>query len=173
MNKQEFRALWGHVREVIGIGMRLADQLPADKLDTRPIQNMRTPKELLVHVFGYVKTIPAGIVSGTMTEMDEKAALAAIKTKDDLLRYCRDCYKAGDQSAASITDANLAGMVKTPWGGMSMPGSALAGVVLDEFVHHRGQLYCMVRALGAREVPMMWDFEHNAPEYRSTATASA
>jgi uncharacterized damage-inducible protein DinB len=173
MNKQGFTMLWGHVREVIGIGMRLADQLPADKLDTRPIPNMRTPKELLVHVFGYVKMIPAGIITGTLMDMDENAALATIKTKDDLLRFCRECYKAGDQSAAAITDAQLAGMVKTNWGGISMPGSALAAVVLDEFVHHRGQLYCMVRALGAKEVPMMWDFEHNAPEYRAVVTASA
>ncbi|MFI5371997.1 MAG: DinB family protein [Candidatus Eisenbacteria bacterium] len=171
MTKQQFTPFWGHVREVIGIGMRLADQLPADKLDTRPIPNMRTPKELLVHVFGYVKTIPVGITTGAVEDLDENAVLATIKTKDDLIRFCRECYRTADQAAATITDAQLASMVKTSWG--EMPGFVLAGVVLDEFVHHRGQLYCMVRALGAKEVPMMWDFEHNAPEYRAMASASA
>ena len=173
MTKQQFTPFWGHVREVIGIGIRLAEQLPADQIDSHPIKHMRSPKELLVHAFGYVKNIPSGITTGTVEEPDEKGALARIKTRDELLQYCRECFRSGDQAASRITDAQLAAMVKTPWGGASMPGFVLAGVVLDEFIHHRGQLYCMVRALGASEVPMMWDFEHNAPEFRATAGAGA
>jgi uncharacterized damage-inducible protein DinB len=172
MNVQTFSMIWDHLRQMNGIALRLVDALPADKLDAHPIANMRTPKELVVHVYGYVRTIPEGIAGGELKEADEKSALASIKTKADLVRYCTDCWEAGTAAGARLTDAQLAAMVKTPWGGAIMPGHALVQVVRDELTHHRGQLYAYVRALGG-EVPMMWDFEHNAPEYQPKAHAGA
>ena len=170
MNRQTFTTYWGHIREMSGIAMRLIEQLPADQLDARPIRNMRSAKELVVHLYGaMVKPVTLGIASGTIEQPDENQVAATIKTKDELLRFCRDCWSAAEKTAALVTDAQLAGMVHTPWG-FDMPGAGCAGVVNDELIHHRGQLYCFIRALGAPEVPMMWDFEHNAAEFRAAAT---
>ena len=36
---------------------------------------------------------------------------------------------------------------------------------IDEFLHHRGQLYTYVRACGA-EPPFMWGFEDNAEGFQ-------
>ena len=172
MNRQTFMALWGHFREANGIGLRLVDALPADQLDSTPIPTMRTPKELVVHLYGQlVKNVGEGLASGVVHEFDEKTAVASIKTKDDLMRFCRDAWKSADKAASQVTDASLAAMVKTPWGS-DMPGVAAWGVLNDEFYHHRGQLYCYVRALG-REVPAMWDFEHSGPEFKAHMTANA
>jgi uncharacterized damage-inducible protein DinB len=172
MNQQAFQSQWSHIREMSGIAMRLVEQLPADKLDARPIPNMRTVKQLVVHLYGaMVKPVTLGIASGKVEQPDEDQVAATIKTKDDLLRYCRDCWSAAEKTAASVSDAQLAATVHTPWG-FDMSGAACAGVVYDELIHHRGQLYCFVRALGAPEVPMMWDFEHNAAEFRAAATTA-
>jgi len=172
MTKQSFTPFWTHVREMNGIAMRLVEQLPADKIDATPITGMRTVKELVTHMYGtVVKATTLGITTGEIKLPDDKALMATMKNKEDVVRFCRDCWSAADTAAATITDAQLSATVKTPWG-MDMPGWMCAGVVLDEFVHHRGQLYCFLRALGAKEVPMMWDFEHNAPEYRSKATTT-
>jgi len=170
-NRQSFLGYWEHFRQVNGISMRIIAALPSDKINSHPVASMRTPVELLVHVYGQiVKNIPAGIAKGEIVGFDEKATVATIKTTDDLVRFCKDCWTAADASAKTITDANLQAMVKTPWGG-DMPDFACAGIIADEYMHHRGQLYCYTRALGI-EPPMMWDFEHNEAAFApQTATA--
>ncbi len=170
MTKQGLVMLWDHLRQANGIALRLIASLPADKLDAHPIPKMRTPKELVVHLYGSsMLAMAEGTLAGAIQEYDEKAALAKIKTRDDLVRYCTDCWKRTDRAVASITDANLGAQVKTPWD-MNMPGWVCMHVINDEFFHHRGQLFAYLRALG-QDVPMMWDFEHNAPEYRPKAPA--
>jgi uncharacterized damage-inducible protein DinB len=172
MNKQSLSMIWDHLRQMNGINVRLLANLPADKLDSHPIPKMRTPKELMVHLYGSViQSIAVGVTAGEFTEVDEPAIAASLKTKDDLIRYCNDCWTAADRSISSATEAQLAAMVKTPWN-TSMPGSYCVQVIRDELTHHRGQLFCYLRALG-QDVPMMWDFEHNAPEFQPKAHAGA
>ena len=171
-NRQSFLGWWEHFRQVNGITLRIISVLPADKLDSHPIPNMRTPKELLVHMYGMiVRTMTLGITKGEIVNYDEKAAIAPIKTKDDLIRYCHECWTAADTAAKTVTDPQLQAMVKTPWD-MSMPGSVAASTIGDEYLHHRGQLYAYARALGV-EPPMLWDFEHNEAAFAPKAAAQA
>ena len=171
-NRQSFLGWWDHFRQLNGITMRIIAAIPADKFDSHPVANMRTPKELLVHLYGViVRDIPAGIVKSEITVFDEKTAVASLKSKDDVIRFCAECWTAGDASAKAVTDTNLQAMVKTPWG-MAMPGFAAAGVINDEYLHHRGQLYAYARALGI-EPPMLWDFEHNDAAFAPQAATKA
>ncbi len=171
-NRQTFLGWWEHFRQMNGITLRMVAALPTDKLHSHPIKGMRTPVELLVHMYGQmVRNVPAGIAKGEIAGYDEKSAVAKIKTTKDLVRFCKDCWADADTAAKSITDANLAAMVKTPWG-MEMPGWACAGVITDEYSHHRGQLYAYTRLLGI-EPPMMWDFEHNEAAFAPKAGAQA
>ena len=171
-NRQSFLGWWEHFRQVNGITLRIVSAIPSDKIHTSPIAGMRTPAQLLVHTYGQiVKNIPIGISKGEITSFDEKAAVASIKTTDDLVRFCKECWTAADAAAKQVTDADLAAMVKTPWG-MDMPGFAAAGVVCDEYLHHRGQLYAYARALGI-EPPMLWDFANNEAAFAPQATAKA
>jgi len=171
MNRTSFLSGWDHLRLLHGITLRLVDALPADRLDARPIPNMRTPKELLFHLYGQlVRDVAKGLVSGEIKQTDD-AAVASIKDKAALTRFVHECWGEADRAAQTVTDAHLAAVVKTPWG-MDMPGNMAWTVIRDEFLHHRGQLYAYVRALG-QDVPMMWDFEHNAPEYRPKAHATS
>jgi uncharacterized damage-inducible protein DinB len=173
MTTQQLAMIWDHIRQMNGITMRLLETIPADQIDAHPISSMRSPKELMVHLYGYVRAIPEGIVSGEIRALDEPEALKAIRTRDDLVRFCTDCWKAGDRAIGQVTDTQLAATVQTPWGGATMPGAVCVQVIRDELTHHRGQLYCFARALGAKEVPMMWDFAGNAPEYRPGQPATA
>jgi uncharacterized damage-inducible protein DinB len=171
MNKKHLTATWDHLRQANGIAMRLVAAVPSDKLESHPITKMRSPKELLVHLYGMViRATAEGALSGEIKELDEPAICARIKTRDELVAYCRECWNAADKAVAQIGDTHLAGMVKTPWG-MDFPGAFALDVVRDEFFHHRGQLYAFLRQLG-QDVPMMWDFEHNAPEYQPKAKAT-
>ena len=172
MKKSTCDQLWDMMRQRHGIALRAIDRLPEDKLDSHPIPDMRTPKELVVHWYGtIVRNIAEGTLRGRVEDLDEKAAVAAIQTRADLIEYCQECWGAADRAIRQLTDEKINATVETPWG-FSMPGSTCLGVVNDESIHHRGQLYAYLRALG-QEPPMMWDFEHNAPEYRPKAVQTA
>src|SRR3989442_408418 len=51
MNKQGHLANWDQMRLRHGITLRLLEQIPDDQLTRHPIAGMRTPVELLVHMY--------------------------------------------------------------------------------------------------------------------------
>lgn len=173
MNRQELDGMWDHLRKVQGIGLRCIEAIPADKFDARPVPNMRTPKELAIHMYAMVlRECTESVTRGNVTEIDEKGFVAAARTKDDVLAFCRAQWTAADQAARKVTDAQLQSMIQSPWGS-DFPGFVMFGIVHDEYLHHRGQLYAYLRALGV-EPPMLWDFEHNDPAFQpKAATATA
>ena len=171
-NRQFFLEWWEHFRQQNGIALRLLALIPEDKLDARPIGNMRTPKELLVHMYGtIVRNCALGITTGTIDEFNEVEKLKTLNTKDALLAFVRACWATADTAAKTVTDAQLLAQVKTPWG-FDMPGWKAGSVINDEYLHHRGQLYAYARALGI-EPPMVWDFEHNEAPFAPAVTAKA
>jgi uncharacterized damage-inducible protein DinB len=171
MNRTAFLSSWDHLRILHGITARLVELLPADKLDSNPIPKMRTPKQLVFHLYGQMlRDVTNGLVNGEVKQADD-AAVGAIKDKADLVRFVKECWSEADRTAKMVTDAHLSSVVKTPWG-FEMPGGMAWTVINDEYLHHRGQLYAYLRALG-QDVPMMWDFEHNAAEYRPAAHAAS
>lgn len=162
MNKATFTPVWEMMRLRHGIGLRCIQALPADQLDSRPVKDMRTPKELVVHMYSFLRAAPESVLSGSVT-LDDKADLPRIKTRTDLVNYANECWKAADAAFAKITDAQITSTVTAPWG--DMKGGEMIGTAQDEYLHHRGQLYAFLRQLGV-EPPMNWDFEGIAPEYQ-------
>ena len=160
MNKATLAPIWDMIRLRHGIGLRCVQALPADQLDSHPIRGMRTPKELVVHMYSFIRAAAESVITGSLA-WDEKAELAKVKTRDELAAYAQTCWKAADASYAKITDAQLSAKVKAPWG--EMPGFVMLTTIPDEYLHHRGQLYAYLRQLGV-EPPANWDFEHSAPE---------
>jgi uncharacterized damage-inducible protein DinB len=171
MNRDQLLQMWDHLRKVHGIGVRLIEAIPADQLDSHPIANMRTPKELVVHMYAtVVREIAEGTVRGEIrnSESTEKDTVAQLRTPADLLAFVKESWQAADRAVQNVTDAQLQKMVPTPWN-FTAPGFVMFGITHDEYLHHRGQLYAYTRALGLTP-PMMWDFSHNAPEYQPKET---
>ena len=165
MSKASCAQMWDMMRQRHGIGMRAIERLPEDKLDSRPVANMRTPKELVVHWYGMnVRAVAEGALRGRLEDIDEATVVARIKTRAELLAYCSECWEAADRAIGQMTEEKLNAIVETPWG-VSFPGYACLGITNDETLHHRGQFYAYLRVLG-QEPPNMWDFKHNAPEYQ-------
>jgi uncharacterized damage-inducible protein DinB len=173
MNKAVMDQSWDYFRTVNGIGLRAIAALPADKLDAHPIPNMRTPKELIVHMYTSVTTLPAAVVQGEIKDETEteNATAARIKTKDELVQWARAQWAEAAGTAKSLTDAQLNGMVKSPWG-HDFKGHVMMQILFDEYWHHRGQLYCYLRALGI-EPPSLYDFEGNEAGFEQKQQASA
>ena len=162
--------MWDMMRQRHGIAMRALERLPEAALDSHPIRLMRTPKELVVHWYGMaMKNMTEGALRGSIEELDEQAAVAAIKTKADLIRYAHECWTAADRAFHQLTEEKVNGIVETPWGN-TLRGSYCLGAANDESIHHRGQFFAFLRVLG-EEPPDMWDFKNNAPEYQPRVRA--
>lgn len=171
MNKEQLGPMWDHFRTINGITLRAIQAIPKDKIEHRPVKDMRSPKELVAHMYETMRAVTEGVSKGTIVTDEGKASGAAIKTHDDLVRFAADCWKASDKTIRSLTDNHLASTVKTPWG-MDFPGHICVNIIYDEHLHHRGQLYAYLRQMGI-EPPFMWDFENNAPEFQQKAPQSA
>jgi uncharacterized damage-inducible protein DinB len=171
MNKAQLGQWWDHFRTVNGITLRAIKAIPKDKIDSKPCKDMRTPKELIAHMYTSMKGVADGITKGNVVYAPgepDKTAEAGIKSHDELVKYATESWNATDRSIRSLGDDKISGTVKTPWG--EMPGFVCVQIIYDEHLHHRGQLYAYLRQFGV-EPPMMWDFEHNAPEFQEKAAA--
>ena len=164
MMQQTHLAAWDMMRLRHGITLRLIDQFTDAQLASNPIAGMRTPIELLVHMYHGVEAFPAAARDGKLAGGKESEIAAGIKTKAQLLEYVKKAWAAGDSVARQLTNAQLAQNVSTPWGD-TFPGIAIVGFVYDEYLHHRGQLYAFLRTFGVEPV-MLWDFDHSAAEFQ-------
>lgn len=173
MNKQMLEQSWDQVRQKYGVYLRLLEAFPEDRYHTHPIPGMRTPAELAVHISGtVVRDIAQGVAKGRITadESGEAKVAAELGSKAALIAYAKRCFEQASAAVATIGDAQLNAMVPTPWN-MSFPGWVGFGIMSDEFLHHRGQLYAFARACGV-EPPFAWGFDANAPEYRPAVAAT-
>ena len=159
MNKAALVPAWDMNRMRHGIALRCVQALSDEQVNAHPIQGMRSARELVVHMYAFVRAAAESVLAGAVT-MDEKPSQARVQTKADLLAYMEESWRAADAAFQKATDAQLAAPVSAPWG--AMPGGVMISMIPDEFIHHRGQLYCYLRQQGV-EPPMVWDFEHNAP----------
>jgi len=166
MDAQTFQQFWDHFRQKYGIYLRLLDALPADRFHSEVVPGMRPVAQLVAHTSGsIVRGIATGVRQGRIDaeEAGEEEVAAGLPTKDDVLRFARECWDEAAAAAAGIGDAQLQAMVPTPWD-MTIPGVFGIDILNDEFTHHRGQLYVYARVCGV-EPPFMWSFAENDPDF--------
>ena len=56
MKKSTVDRIWDLMRLRHGVGLRCVEALPADQIDSRPVRDMRTPKELVVHMYSFTRS---------------------------------------------------------------------------------------------------------------------
>lgn len=167
MDKQMLDQVWDQFRQKYGVFLRLLEVIPADRYQSHPVKDMRTPAELVVHMCSSVVCgISQGVAKGEITtdESLEAGVAKTLKTPADAIAFARRCWDDASAAVAKTTDAELNAMVPTPWD-MTFPGWVGYHILGDEFLHHRGQLYAFTRVCGV-EPPFIWGFKDNAPEFR-------
>ena len=70
MNKTMINGMWDHFRTVNGITLRAIEAIPKDKLDSRPCKDMRSPKELVGHMYALMRKIAEGVPKGVQSSSD-------------------------------------------------------------------------------------------------------
>lgn len=166
MNRQQVMERRGYFNLVHGITLRAIETFSDGELDFRPRPGMRTPRELVFHIYAQEQALAAAARNGSLTmelanrsnpeDQSTAAALSALATVADAVGYARACHDAAERDFSAMSDDDLGRFVDSPFG--TYPAWQYLVFASDEHWHHRGQLYTYLRLLG-KEPPMLYDYQ--------------
>ncbi|MEO7966772.1 MAG: DinB family protein [Gemmatimonadaceae bacterium] len=130
------------------LSRRTIAAFPADKLFTHTVGGMRTFGELSNEMLG----MAAPTLRGIITDKWEQYAETKATTQEEVLAQWDDTTAEIDKLFGQIP-AETFQEVKTAFGQWKMPVYDLMLYVIDNEVHHRGQGYVYLRALGIEPPP--------------------
>jgi uncharacterized damage-inducible protein DinB len=124
---------------------------PEDKLFTFSVGGMRPFGEMACEFLGMAVPIVEGVATGKWAKYEG----AKPATKSELLRVWDEHTEQLNEKFPTIPPARFSEMDKAfdQW---EMPGIGTIQYAIDNEVHHRGQGYVYLRALGI-EPPPFWD----------------
>jgi uncharacterized damage-inducible protein DinB len=165
MNKQEFLARRDYFNMVHGVTMRAIGAFSDEELGYRPAPNMRTPRELIFHIYAQETLVADAARSGRFTmeaanqsnpeDQTAASALNALRTVDDVKAYAETCHQAAETIVRAMSEDEVVRPVESPMG--THPAWKFFAFASDEHWHHRGQLYTYLRLLG-KEPPILYDY---------------
>ena len=148
MTSQQFLEHWQGHR---ALTRRLIDAFPEDKLFDYSIGGMRPFSALATEFIGMAVPTLEGVITGEWSQYAEARAT----TKAELLRQWDDATARIDELWPKIPAARFQ-ETDTAFGQWKMPIYELLLYIRDNEIHHRGQGYVYLRALGI-EPPPFWE----------------
>ena len=165
MNKQQLLERRDYFNMVHGVTVRAIDSFTDSDLDFRPMAPMRTPRELIFHIYAQERSLAEAVRDGRLTidsanastpeEPNGAAALASLRTVADLKAFAEACHQTAEAIFRNMSDEDVQRPVEGPFG--TFPAWQYFAFAYDEHWHHRGQLYTYLRLLG-KEPPMLYDY---------------
>ncbi len=163
MNKQQLLARRDYFNVVHVVTLRAIAAFSDGELDFRPRAGMRTPRELVFHIYSQEKILAEAAQRRRFTaEManasnpeERPPALSGLRTVNDVLSYAKACHDAAEDIFRAMSEEDVASEVESPFG---VYGAwQYFQFAYDEHWHHRGQLYTYLRLLG-KQPPPLYDY---------------
>jgi uncharacterized damage-inducible protein DinB len=148
MTSQQFLEHWQGHRTLT---RRVIDAFPEDELFNYSVGKMRPFSALAMEFIGMAVPTLNGAITGDWSQSSEAKAT----TKAELLRLWDDTTAKIDALWPTIPAARFQ-EVDTAFGQWTMPIYDLLLYIRDNEIHHRGQGYVYLRALGI-EPPPFWE----------------
>ncbi len=165
MSKSGLLAKLKYFNMVHGVTLRAIATLGDKEFEFRPQPTMRTPKELIFHIYTQEKILAEAAQQGRFTaeaanrsnpEIETVAVeLKALATVSDVQAYAAACHQVAENTVRAMSEEDLIRPVESPFG--TYPAWRYFDFAYDEHWHHRGQLYTYLRLLG-KEPPMLYDY---------------
>jgi uncharacterized damage-inducible protein DinB len=165
MTREQLLARRDYLDMVHGVTLRAIAALADQDLDFRPMARMRTPRELIFHIYSQEQLTAEAVRDGRFTmdavngcnpeEVSNASAVAALATVKDAVEYANRCHEAAEEIYRSMSETDVARPVESPMG--TYPAWQFFLFAYDEHWHHRGQLYVYLRLLG-KEPPNLYDY---------------
>ena len=141
-------ALLAHWQGHRRLSRRVIEAFPDDKLFTFSVGGMRPFGELANEMLGMAEPTVRGVVTEQWTQYSTAKAV----TKAELLRQWDESTRQIDALFPKIPAAHFADTV-TAFGQYTMPVHDILLYTIDNEIHHRGQGYVYLRALGIEPPP--------------------
>ncbi len=165
MNKQILMLQREYFDGVHGVTLRAIGLLTDEELNFRPQPAMRTPRELIFHIYTQERVLAEaardgrfGMEQANLASPENGAVAAelkALRTVADVRRYAEACHQAAKDIVKAMSEDQVIRPVESPFG--TFPAWRYFAFINDEHWHHRGQLYTYLRLLG-KEPPMLYDY---------------
>jgi uncharacterized damage-inducible protein DinB len=165
MTKADFSAKLEYFNTVHRVTLRAIAAFEDRDLDFRPRPQVRTPKELIFHMYAQEEIVAkaarqgrfdAEAAGGSEPEAEAVAGeLKALATVRDVQAYAEARHQAALNILGAMSEEEVVRPVESPFG--TYPVWRFFDFAYDEHWHHRGQLYTYLRLLG-KEPPMLYDF---------------
>jgi uncharacterized damage-inducible protein DinB len=165
MTRELLRARRDHFNMVHGVTIRAIAALTDQELDFRPMAHLRTPRELVFHIYAQEKILAEAArdrrftmeaANGSNPEDPSNAsAVAALATVKDVVAFANGSHDAAESIFRGMSDDDVARPVESFMG--AYPAWQYFQFAYDEHWHHRGQLYVYLRLLG-KEPPNLYDY---------------
>jgi uncharacterized damage-inducible protein DinB len=150
---------------VHGVTLRAMEAFGDEGLDFRPQPGIRTPRELIFHVYSQEKILAEAARLGKFTaeaasrsspeDPANAAEIQALITLNHLKAYAQACHHAAQAIFSAMSASELNHPVESGFG--TYPAWRYFAFAYDEHWHHRGQLYTYLRLLG-KQPPMLYDY---------------
>lgn len=132
----------------------LAEAMPAGKYDFAPtageFKGVRTFAQQMKHVAAVNYVMGASILeekNPSDSGKDENGP-ASVSAKDDIVKYLKESFAYVHKAVGTLTDSNLNGMVKSPFGSGKASRASLAMVPTWHAFDHYGQAVVYARMNG-------------------------
>jgi uncharacterized damage-inducible protein DinB len=151
MNKAAISAQWGYFRMVLGVTRKLVDQIPEDKMDFRPVPEVRTARELAAHMYNFLTEAVNTVAAGKHMPSEEQK----FASKAALMAWMDQQVETAFAKFETLTDEQLAAKIEV-WG-QTFHGWQMLDFTYQEALHHRGQLTVYLRLMGIKPL-FIYDF---------------
>jgi len=166
MDRQELLARRSYFNMVHGVTVQTIAALADSDLAFRPRPGMRTPRELIFHIYSQERLSAEAAQRGQFTEAmangsnpedpANAAALATLATTGDAIAFANAQHQAAESIYKALSEEQVSQRIESPFG--TFPAWQFFLFAYDEHWHHRGQLYAYLRLLG-KEPPMLYDYQ--------------
>ena len=146
---EEFVKYWDNVRSRT---LKVAELVPADKMEWAPTEGAMTFGDLLRHLAVVERWMFVENVFGRPSRYASHGRELA-DGRDAVLAFLRDLHAETMRELATLTDEDLDRQATTPGGQSLAVWKWLRGMVEHE-AHHRGQMYLMLRLCGISTPPI-------------------
>ena len=142
---EEVRAHWKSTRNIM---LTIAAAVPEDKYDFRPVPDVRSFREMLMHMVTDTH-LHIGYVGGVSRQESDRLTqkYANLKTRAEFLKALGESYDYGDKILADLNDKNALEMVSGMRGERMTRVSAYMHA-LNDIIDHYGNLVVYLRLNG-------------------------
>jgi uncharacterized damage-inducible protein DinB len=135
--------------------VRLFEALPGDKLDYRPHPQSRSARELVGHLLAEMH----GLEELARTKQVRHQAMLPFDSLEDAASSFQEAHQAVIEQVGNLSDADWetgqSAYILSPEHKAEGPVFRIGWMLLNDMIHHRGQLSTYVRPMGG-QMPVIY-----------------